>query len=307
MPTSSSQLFENKILPAYLKRFKSETAVATNRRAIVELCDYCKKDFLAITEAETKEYLDLLLSGKGSKSGRPLKRKTVYLKYACIRSCGSYIQANQEQYGIEYSSPFMYIEFPEPAKDITTEHVLTFSEVDVLLSTIQDKQMYLMVSLVITCGLSVKEIIELKPTQLILDDKLQLFISLKDKKKVFRYILVPDTIKEALLEHAEAVKGKDEKVFVNKHGKPLTRRVLELHVQDQMNEAGLSGWTMRDLRNTASFYMLQGGASKTQAAAQLGICERWMLRFQQAVEEMDVQAGEYNCIQIRMPQRIKEQ
>lgn len=295
-----SELFKNKIFPAFCLKLKTADAASTYMLSVNMICDYLKKDYLDIAAAEAQDFFDALASGEGTKSGRPIAKNTIMMRFSCIRSISSFILANQDLFGIEYTSPFLYLNVTEPAQAISPDQVLTSEQIDNLLKCAKDNQMYLMISLVLTCGLAVKELITLKQSQLVLDEKNRLSISfLKDNGTDYRYIKVPESLKEPLLLHADSMRPFSDLVFTNKYGKPYSMRVIQLHVKELMEEAGMSGWTLQDLRKTASFYMLSGGASLSQTATQLGISERWMYRFNRVVEEMDVQAGDYNMIQIR--------
>lgn len=295
-----SDLFKNKIFPSFQCRLKTAATASHYTASVNMLCDYLKKDFLDIDKEEAQLFFNLLCSGEASKSGRPLSPKSVNIHYARIRALSVFVQENHELYGIDYVSPFLFLTIYEPAPDITQEQILTSEEIDNLLKAAKDLQMYLILSLVLTCGLSVKEITGLKPHQLVLDVENRLSISfLQAAGSKYRYIKVPESLKEPLLLHADSVRAYSSTVFSNSRGTPFSERTLELRVKKVMEDAGLSGWTMRDLRNTAAFYMLSGGASLSQTATQLGICERWMYRFNKVVEEMDVQASDYSMIQIR--------
>lgn len=300
LSTYCSDLFKNKIFPSFQFRLKSADSSNGYVKSINLLCDYCKMDFLAVDETEAQKFFSCLYTGDAAKSGKPLSVKSVRIHYSRIRSLSAYVQEKSELFDIEYRSPFLFLDVKEPPQDISQEQILTSGEIDNLLSAAKDIQMYLMLSLVLTCGLSVSELITMKPSQLVLDEKNRLSISfLKKDGSVYRHVKVPESIKEPLLLHADSVRMFSNTVFTNRQGKPYTERTLQLHVKKLMDDAGLSGWTLRDLRNTASFYMLSGGASRSQTAAQLGICERWMYRFNKVVEEMDVQASDYSLIQIR--------
>ena len=262
------------------------------------LCDYCKADFLAITAEGAQEFFTKLYTGESSKSGKKLSVASVKIHHARIRSLSAYIQTEQDKFGIEYTSPFLFLDVKEPALQIGEGDVLTSSEIDRLLAAAKDIQMYLILALTITCGLSVKEIVLLKPQQLRLDESNRLSICFSKANGDIRYVKVPESLQEVLLLHANCRVGA-ETVFYNKQNKPYSNRVLEIHIKKVMKDAGLSGWTLRDLRNTASFYMLSGGASKAATALQLGISERWMYRYGRVVPELDTQASDFNMIQIR--------
>lgn len=295
-----SELFKDKIFPAFCLKLKTADAANTYMLSVNMICDYLKKDYLDITAGEAQKFFDALASGDGTKSGRPLAKTTIMTRFSCIRSISSFILTNQELFGIEYTSPFLYLNVQEPAPSVVPDQVLTSEQIDNLLKCTKDNQMYLMISLVLTCGLAVKELITMKQSQLVLDEKDRLCIAFaKNNGTDYRYVKVPDSLKEPLLLHADSMRPFTDLVFTNKQGRPYSMRVLQLHVKELMNEAGMSGWTLQDLRQTASFYMLSGGASLSQTATQLGISERWMYRFNRVVEEMDVQAGDYNRIQIR--------
>lgn len=294
--------FKTKIFPAFaLKQLKKPSTVESYIYSVNAVCDYCKKDFLALEKRELQEYFDLLQSGQiKNKQGKTFSHKSVYLRFSSLRALSSYIQTNAELFGISYSSPFLFLELKEPSADITSGQILTSGDMEELLrAASSDPQMYLILSLVLTCGFSTSELISMKPNQLVLDADGRLSVSFVKRNNEIRYVKVPESLKERLLIFAEPSVEENTEIFHNKKGGAYTKVILDRNVQRVMEKAGLSGWTLRDLRNTASFYMLSGGASLSQTATQLGISERWMYRYNKVVEEMDVQASDYNLIQIR--------
>lgn len=297
-----SDQFKNKIFPAFaLKQLKKSSTVESYVWAVNSVCAYCKKDFMALEKSELQDYFNLLLNGKiKTGTGRTYSYKSVYTQFSSLRALSSYIQLNAELFDVAYSSPFVSVDLKEPSADITAEQILSADNIDTLLQAAgSDTQMYLILSLVLVCGFSTSELISIKPNQLVLDKDGRLSVSFVKRNNELRYVKVPDSLKDKLLLHAEPAVRDNREIFLNKQGKAYTRRVLDYTVRAFLDKAGLPGWTLSDLRNTASFYMLSGGASLSQTAEQLGISERWMYRYNKVVEEMNVQASDYSLIRIR--------
>ena len=297
-----SDQFKNKIFPTFaLKQLKKSATVESYICSVNAICSHCKKDFLDLEKSEIQEYFNLLQTGKlKTNTGRNFSYKTVYMRFSSLRALSSYIQLNAELFELTYSSPFFSVELKEPSVDISKEQVLSSDNIDVLLRTAgSDPQMYLILSMVLLCGFSTSELISMKASQLVLDGEGRLSVSFVKRNNDLRYVKIPESIKERLLLHAEPAVEENREIFLNKQGKVFTKRVLDYTVRSVLEKAGLSGWTLSDLRTTASFYMLSGGASRALVAEQLGISERWMYRYNKVVEEMNVQASDYNLIQIR--------
>lgn len=302
-----SEKFNRVLFPYFAKQLKTAAAKEKYLYAIDSLCEYVGKDFLLVDGNEALSYYRKLLSGEIRRKDtrkeadlqtqpRPLSKKTVYMRFACVRSFATYLQANQELLGITYDSPFtfMQLEGVRPSELVKPSAVPLKSELDSLFSAITDRQMYLIVALVVKCGLPVKQLITLAPRNIVLDKKDQLAIRFT-RGHAERVIKVPEELAVELLSFAEN-NARQEYLFSNSYGKPLTERTLQLRFKKLSEDAGLSGWTLQDLRNTAACYMLGSGFTKNEVAKHLGVQERWMYRYDRVVEELERQPSDYGLM-----------
>ena len=292
-----SGLFSEKIFPLFAStKLKSKQSHDNYIVVINHICEHFEMDFLELSSDEMKLYFDGLNAGTiAAKNKRRFSPATIYDRYAKARAVSNFILLNQEDFHITYESPFAEPILKENSPYLKMEDVLALQECEKLLSCTKDVQLYLIFSLALRCGLSEHEIITLGPQNLILDGNNQLFIpSRRRKSDEPRHVKVPDELKEQLLNHAWNIPLTCPTVFYNRYGEPFKPCALQRKVKRHMAAAGFPGWTLQDLRNTASAHMLSGGASASSVAHQLNISERWMFRYEHVVNEL--QASDYSKI-----------
>lgn len=130
--------------------------------------------------------------------------------------------------------------------------------------------MYTMITLVYRIGLAPIELCAIKLSSFfIVDDTV--FLRTKRQKNHFVRPL-PDDVKDIVDHYIKKVNpDQNEPLFRRSKGIPYTERTLEYMMNEIVAEAGLSGITLYDIRNTAAITMLECGCSEEVVSEALGI------------------------------------
>lgn len=174
-------------------------------------------------------------------------------------------------------NPMQLLESPIIGKHLP--EVLSLQEVDLLESSIdlskwEGQRNKAIVEMLFSCGLRVSELINLKLSQLFLNEK---FIRVLGKGKKERLVPISESaIKELQLwfydRNIMKIKpGEDDYVFLNRRGAHLTRTMILIMIKKQAQLAGITKTiSPHTLRHSFATELLKGGADLLAIQAMLG-------------------------------------
>lgn len=246
------------------------------------LCEFSNSDFICLSSNQVQEYFKML-SQKG------LTVKTIQGKLSCFKSISKFIEQNIDR---EWENPFSSIHVESFSEFLNPNSVPTLKELDIIMEQAKnDNRLYLIFSLILRCGLSASEVSRLHAEMFQLDGMNRMFLSISSGNKT-RRIKIPKDVANVFIKYTEIENIFSGPLLYNKKKKPLSYHALCDMVRECMHTSGFN-YTMQDLRNVSMAHMLKGGATTKEVADYAGISERWLYRYQEVLEELDVSACDY--------------
>ena len=266
--------YSTNILKAYQRYLKLERNYSTNTvdayiHDIKSLLDYCleiSKNVLQL-QLEDLQNFAATIHEKGigpTSQARILSGVRSFYRYLLL---DGYIDAD----------PSELLESPNLGKHLP--EVLSTQEVDKLenvidLTTKEGQRNKAIIEVLFSCGLRVSELVNLKLSQLFLDEG---FVQVIGKGRKERLVPISQrAIKELTLwfydrKQLNIKTGEEDYVFLNRRGSHLTRTMILIMIKKEAEKAGIkktiSPHTMRHSFATA---LLQGGADLRAIQAMLG-------------------------------------
>ena len=266
--------YSTNILKAYQRYLKLERNYSTNTvdayiHDIKSLLDYCleiSKNVLQL-QLEDLQNFAATIHEKGigpTSQARILSGVRSFYRYLLL---DGYIDAD----------PSELLESPNLGKHLP--EVLSTQEVDKLenvidLTTKEGQRNKAIIEVLFSCGLRVSELVNLKLSQLFLDEG---FVQVIGKGRKERLVPISQrAIKELNLwfydrKQLNIKTGEEDYVFLNRRGSHLTRTMILIMIKKEAEKAGIkktiSPHTMRHSFATA---LLQGGADLRAIQAMLG-------------------------------------
>lgn len=290
MSTESFEYIDMNIWNIYQETLKSAQSKREYFFAVKDVCTYSRKSFLEINQIDAQAYFNYLRTTR-------LKASTITARQAKLRSISNFLMRQAKLLDIDYAyNPFANINFmPETSFYIDSRHVPDIEALDSLLSRASsDPELYLVLALVIKCGLSTGEICQIRMADFFLDSIGYPYLKINFKGKI-RDIKISSDVVDILNVYTR-FKSPVTYLFENRNKRPLRVRDLERHYQKLFSDVD---YTLSDIRNGAIAAMLAQGIPQASVAAYLGITPVWLRRFEPHIPEMGLQAIDLNRITIK--------
>jgi integrase/recombinase XerD len=190
-----------------------------------------------------------------------------------VRSFFRFLQAD----GYLDSDPTELLESPQTGEHLP--EVLSMEEVDQLedsidLSKWEGQRNKTIIEVLFSCGLRVSELVNLKLTQLFLDEQFVRVIGKGSKERLVP--ISPKAIKELNYwfvdrNQMNIKQGEEDYVFLNRRGAHLTRTMILIMIKRQAEAAGIHKTiSPHTLRHSFATCLLEGGADLRAIQAMLG-------------------------------------
>ena len=295
-----SELFLTEVYPYIESKFRNKTSKYNYRTELNRICNYCKKDFVDLTESDVRRYMDAMASGTlKNANDKPFTKMGISVRLSCLRSIANSLESSEGLFPIpsDYSSPFKRITIAD-TPDIKLERVPTVEDIDCILKTADD-QMRVLTLLAYRCCLTVSELMELKVEQFAVDKNDRLFIHFKPAIAPERDVKIPGDIRPEVERYLNRIGPNATYVFVNKRGNAYIEKTLSLAYKKVVIQAQTSArWTLQDIRNAGISHILYSGAKPEKVATFLGVLPKWIKRYDKVVEGLDLQPNELSVVQI---------
>jgi site-specific recombinase XerD len=207
---------------------------------ITNCLEFCEKDFREITTADVKRFLLFV------KDERNCTLRTIHRHINALKAFFEYFEIDIVR----------KIRLPKVEKALPT--FLTLGEMETLLNSIFNKRDLAIVRLLYASGLRVSELVKLNRDSF--EENSLRVKSGKGKKD--RIVYVDDGTIEIIEEYLNEREDKNKALFVNRRGKRLTCRSVELLVKKHAERAGIKKKvTPHTLRHTFATHLLQNNAN----------------------------------------------
>lgn len=246
-----------------VKYLNVETTIASYILDIYKYLEYIKKDYNKTDNKDIYNYLKYL-------SDNSYSIYSVVRKISSIKSFYNYLSEESiYEINLDIERPKFYKKLP---------HVLSIDEVDKLLDikleTPFDYRNKAMLELMYATGLRVSELISLTPLNIDLDKKL---VRCYGKGSKERIVPMGDKavkyLKKYLEEYRHSLTKKTlcDELFLNNHGKKITRQGFFKMLKKQADEKGIKeNITPHMLRHSFATHLLNNGADLRSIQMMLG-------------------------------------
>lgn len=254
---------------------KNERTAAEYQGAISLLCDYTKKDFLAITDHDADMFFHYLTKRviEGS-----LKKTTLNYRLYIYKQVASYITETFPD--AHYENPFLLVQPERGIKNnIKPSTIPSLTEIDQFLSHVDSPMYYLIFCMAFRIALSAQDILHLRLCIIQkMDDNYCLHYPAKNRFTPDRVIVLPKDIAELLLDYINNMSYVDEQghLFYNKHRNPLTPRNLDAYFERTLKASGIeTRYTLKDFRSRGILDMvnatIKSGKDLSSVGSYVGI------------------------------------
>jgi len=265
---------QNGIVKAYVRYLKLQRNMSVNtldayQRDLRKLLDYLNKEQIAIRDVTLAD-LEHFSAGLHDIGIHPRSQCRIL---SGIRSFFKFVQLD----GYRDDDPTELLESPQIGDHLP--EVLTTQEVDRLeasidLSKWEGHRNRAIIEVLFSCGLRVSELVNLKLSDLYLDDEYVRVLGKGSKERLVP--ISPKAIQELGYwfddRHLMNIKpGEEDYVFLNRRGAHLTRTMILIMIKAQAKEAGIQKTiSPHTLRHSFATALLEGGADLRFIQALLG-------------------------------------
>ena len=265
---------QNGIVKAYVRYLKLQRNMSVNtldayQRDLRKLLDYLNKEQIAIRDVTLAD-LEHFSAGLHDIGIHPRSQCRIL---SGIRSFFKFVQLD----GYRDDDPTELLESPQIGDHLP--EVLTTQEVDRLeasidLSKWEGHRNRAIIEVLFSCGLRVSELVNLKLSDLYLDDEYVRVLGKGSKERLVP--ISPKAIQELGYwfddRNLMTIKpGEEDYVFLNRRGAHLTRTMILIMIKAQAKEAGIQKTiSPHTLRHSFATALLEGGADLRFIQALLG-------------------------------------
>lgn len=279
------------LLAAYTDHLALQRRLSPNTVAVYELearllLEYCRENELEAAALDTRHMVEYLVHRQLAGASRRTTAKTL----SSVRSFCVYLV----QQGFLGENPCEHVETPRIPRHIP--QVFSREQVDALLelvdlstpSGVRDRCLF---ELIYSCGLRISEAAELTLERIHAAEGLLRVIGKGDKERIVPVgELATRWLGRYLREARPLLAGgrRERCVFLNRRGRPLSRKGIWKRFKELTARAGLDG-KVHTLRHSYATHLLQGGADLRAVQTLLGHADIATTQIYTHVEERELQ------------------
>ncbi|MCG8542386.1 MAG: site-specific integrase [Clostridia bacterium] len=257
------------------EKLKLEKTRKDYTREILKFSEFIEKDILIATADDCKSYINML---KEKAQRKKISVYTVEKIYIYLFSFFNYIVSVKGLYDFipgDFTNCFKRVKKPAAPRSISSDKIITLSELDQLISILKEGTLrdYVALMLIFISGPTLSQTVNLKWNQLIEDASGNIAIEIPLKNYEKRYIKLSKDMAELLAEYkmSSGPVSKDSHVFLSKFHKPISGRWLRKVLRAACEKANFEYiYTPRDLRHSAVTLCLINGAPPEKVKEQFG-------------------------------------
>lgn len=293
-----------KLWEKFSTSLKNPKTKAYYRHDICEYACYIRKPFYNSLEEDVEKYYKKLrtdISENRVTGGTVLRKYKVLSRFSAKCLC---MEEYPKEALMKENLFLPYISFLRIYDRTNYAKTLSISGIDRFLSFCRDDLLlYAAVTVVCRIGLSVPEVCRIKCMDIFREGSGNWYFSLVRKKQKYM-VYIPSDVKEVLLQYesrcrAPATDG-SEAYFLYKNKIPLSERVLEKKIQKVAKEAGIPGYSLRDIRNSSAVLMFAYGAEDTEVSDQLGVQVQSVQRYRTGLTDMEISQQASDLVNLRV-------
>lgn len=290
----ASLMTKQEIWTDFIAHFQSATSKASYCTDIEEIMNYFQKDFLLISASEIQEYF-AYLEHKVKKG--EMKPGTMAKKFRELHSFAEFICDNRDKYKVgDVFQDEYYPYLKLVAKQEKFVRTIPIEHIDRLLQEAQENLMeYCILVLLYRAGLASTEIVDLKVENIGEYDNGVFAYSEKRKQACY----IPEDAVQVLKEYL-AIRENQEYLFYNKRGNPLNTMYISRMMKKYTTRANLPMYSAENLRNACGMTLFAYGAEGRQVAAQLGISQVQIQRYQNVRYKDDLQKSGNSLVKLKV-------
>ena len=278
----------------FTAHFKSNTTLGSYQSDIVEVCNYCEKNFLQINSLDVKELFEWLACRVEQGEIKP---STMAKKFREYHSLAQYLYENRERYGIqdEYADYF-YPYLTKVAKQEKFAKAVPIEDIDKLFEGAQeDLMVYMIFVLLFRAGLSSTEIIgiKVKDIEQYADG---VYVWITNRKEA---CYLPEDAVYVLNEYLNQREDM-EYLLYNRSGRQLNTMYISRMMKKYTSLAGIPSYSAETLRNSCGFTMYAYGAKDKHVARQLGITQMQIKRYDDIRYKNNIQKQAQNLVKLKV-------
>ncbi|SHG94754.1 tyrosine-type recombinase/integrase [Tepidibacter thalassicus] len=297
--------YENEIFKEFSKNLKPYTKNDYLSKIILfkSILENENKDLFIATKEECKKFIDFIAT-KYAKS-------TCEKIYSYLHSFYNFLKKE----GYIDTNPFNYVKKPSVSRIKTKDDVLSFEEVNRLISilpklNIRDRAI---IVFLVTTGCLLSELVDLKWKDLIVDEKNNYFCKIGNGKRN-RVIKLHPYCWELIMKYrdylglSEIIKPTNEFVFKSRTNESITDRNVRVIVKKALKLAGLDNYSAKDFRHSFATFCLRLGAIEEDVKNHLGWSDKYYaIRYKYVLNFVDSQVVDYiiNTDKLKMNENIK--
>lgn len=271
---------------------------------IRSLCEYCEKDFLALTESDVRKYFDHL---QNKYTAGALSLKTVCVRLSCYRSIASFIMDSYSD--TAYINPFLHIKRPAVNDDIKVLQIPSMEELDIIMQTARNyPPSFCIFALASRTALSASSILRLRLDSLKeIEGRYMLFIKSTSLDKEDLCVNLPDDVAKILLDHIasldKSIIDESQHLFYNKHKRAMSLKNLDDLVHRVVKESGVATqYSLKDLRTRAILDYAHAGAAVEDIRNYTGLGELRLQSFYKASHIFNSCPADLVCYSLKVPE-----
>lgn len=302
LPVYDNSFLSKEFIDLIYKPFSADFSVQSKKNyssTLAEITSFLKKDFLLISSMDAKSFFEEQVSKMRAGTLKPV---TISSKLHRLNAISNFIMENKIISDYTYN-PFMSVEIPPIEVNIPPSAIPNVKDMnDILEMAKGDMRLYMALSLIIRCTLTVGELCKLKKSSFLTDAAGYYAIAIPIGKRV-RYVKMPKDIVELLDFYIKNTESYGPYLFYNEQGNPMSiRRFEQLYRQYISFPENQRHFTMKDLRNGSAAYMLKCNAPTQMVADYMNITPTWMSRYNDVLQVLEIAAVDYSNISVKIPQ-----
>lgn len=260
---------------------------------VADICNFCQRDFLELDSENVSSYFNFLM--EKYKDGIHTEN-TLFVKRAQLHSMSNYIIKHASYLGVEeyVFNPFVNLKIPETDVIIGKQDIPSPEQLnEILANALNDSRLFVAISLVLRCGLTTGELVEIKMKHFFCDSANHFGLTIGNHEHK-RFVKIPNDVMDIVRQHSFSFEPDSYLLQNHKHEKMSYRYLNRLYHKNVKN----SLFNLSDIRKAAITYMLVGGASPGDVAVYTGTSPTWMFRYNKVVSEISCAPCDYSMLRI---------
>lgn len=291
----------------FTKKPRKPATLKYYRQTLEEFMDYTNASILAADDSHANRYYQHLLA---SMSSNKLKGTTAYKKFKVLNSFCEFLVLS-DSFSIDINPFKRYLLFLKEYDQTNISRTLSLSETDRLLSACEQNLFaFTIISLVYRTAMKPQDICQLKIHDFFSDPS-GTYIQLHKNSRIHIVALTDDIIdllNTYIQRYHLDLSESSQYFFLNRLSRPLNERYLERMMKFYCKKAGISTYTLHDVRSTCASVMYSYQVQEEDISRKMNIGIQGIRRYNKNIPQADLlkRADQLVKIQILPPSNKEE-